>query len=131
MSFDLYAIGNALVDSEYLVNDDFLQAQNNFTIKKGWTMNVTNFYRAPRATAQGNVLAIKSMNISSSHQFMQNKARLTISIRDVFRENVYRRIIDEPNFYSESYFRPRVRMLIVSFNYKFANKKIKKIEHFR
>ena len=106
----------------------FLQAQNNFTIKKGWTMNVTNFYRAPRSTAQGNVLAIKSMNISSSHQFMQNKARLTISIRDVFRENVYRRIIDEPNFYSESYFRPRVRMLIVSFNYKFANKNIKKIE---
>ena len=32
MSFDLYAIGNALVDSEYLVNDDFLQAQN---IQKG------------------------------------------------------------------------------------------------
>ncbi len=106
----------------------FLQAQNNFTIKKGWTMNITNFYRAPRATAQGNVLAIRSMNISSSHQFMQNKARLTISIRDVFRENVYRRIIDEPNFYSESYFRPRVRMLVVSFNYKFANKNIKKIE---
>ena len=32
MSFDLYAIGNALVDSEYLVNDDFLQAQH---IQKG------------------------------------------------------------------------------------------------
>jgi hypothetical protein len=59
---------------------------------------------------------------------MNNKARLTISVRDVFRENVYRRIIDEPNFYSESYFRPRVRMLIVSFSYKFANKNIKKIE---
>lgn len=28
MSFDLYAIGNALVDSEYLVNDAFLQQQN-------------------------------------------------------------------------------------------------------
>ncbi|MFO1391578.1 MAG: adenosine kinase [Agitococcus sp.] len=32
MSFDLYAIGNALVDSEYLVNDDFLHAQQ---IQKG------------------------------------------------------------------------------------------------
>lgn len=32
MSFDLYAIGNALVDSEYLVNDEFLQAQQ---IQKG------------------------------------------------------------------------------------------------
>ena len=32
MSFNLYAIGNALVDSEYLVNDAFLTAQN---IQKG------------------------------------------------------------------------------------------------
>ena len=32
MSFHLYAIGNALVDSEYLINDDFLTAHN---IQKG------------------------------------------------------------------------------------------------
>lgn len=32
MPFDLYAIGNALVDSEYLVNDDFLAGQ---AIEKG------------------------------------------------------------------------------------------------
>lgn len=106
----------------------FLQAQNNFTITKKWSVNVTNFYRSPQTTPQGTFAHIRFMNISSTHQLMDKKAKLTLSLRDVFRERVYERTVDEAFFYSESYFRPRVRMFVVTFNYRFSQKPPKKIE---
>ena len=104
------------------------QIQNNFDISKTWSLNILNNYRAPQKTTQGRSLAISFMNITANHQFWNKKAKLSFGVRDVFRQRVYNRIVDEPGFYRDSFFRPRQRMFLLSFNYKFTNNNPNKIK---
>lgn len=104
------------------------QVQNNINFSKSWSINILNNYIAPQNTTQGKMLAISFMNITANHQFLNKKAKLTFGVRDLLRQRVYNQIVDEPGFYRDSFFRPRERMFIVSFNYKFSNKNSKKIK---
>lgn len=80
-------------------------------------------YRAPRTTSQGRTLGIYTMDLGWSKDFWNDKATLTMSLRDVFNGRKRRSYTSGPNFDSYSEFQWRQRQFTVSFTYRLNQKK--------
>lgn len=102
--------------------------QSSWTLYKTWDINLMYNYRSPFVTAQGRNLKIEYFNVSVAREVMNKKGRLTLSVRDVFNQRKYQRIVDQQGLERDSFFRPRIRMFLVSFNYKFSKKPPKEIK---
>jgi outer membrane receptor protein involved in Fe transport len=103
-------------------------AQTTFTVFKEWDFNLMYNYSSPFVTTQGRNLKVDFFNLSIARDLLNDKGRITFSIRDVLNQRKYQRIVDQQGLERDSYFRPRVRMFLVSFNYKFSKKPPKEIK---
>lgn len=103
-------------------------ASSSWTINKVWDFNLLYNYNSPFITTQGKMLKIDFFNASVARDLFNKKGRLTLSVRDVFDQRKYQRIVDQEGLFRESFFRPRVRMFLLSFNYKFSKKEPKKLK---
>ena len=83
------------------------------------------FYEAPRKTTQGERRAITTLDFGLSRDVLKEKGTLTLSVSDVFNSRKYRYENFGPTFYSEGFYRRRIRQFILTFNYRLNQDKKK------
>ncbi len=94
-----------------------------FKIAKSYDTQISLRYRGPSETAQGIRKAILSIDAGASKDLLQNKATLTLSIRDVFNSRRWKSQSRGENFVINSEFFWAPRRISLSFNYRLHQKK--------
>lgn len=90
----------------------------NFSLPKGFKLQVSGQYDAPRLSAQGKILSMRWMDVAASKDVWKNKATIALNVRDVFNSRRFRSITDTPELYSENDFQWRPRSVKVTFTYR-------------
>jgi ferric enterobactin receptor len=80
-------------------------------------------YRAPRNTTQGRTKSISHVDLGFSRDIMNDKATLTLGVRDLFNSRRRRYITEGPSFFREGDFQWRARQTTLTFNYRLNQKK--------
>jgi iron complex outermembrane recepter protein len=62
----------------YVVN-----INNQFTLKKGWSAELSGFYRSPGIEGQIRIFGLGQMNVGVAKQILKNKGTLKLNIRDI------------------------------------------------
>ena len=108
-------------DSENL--NWILRLSNKYTFPGNIEWQTTLNYTAPRIDAVNKREGMFSSNMAFSKDLFKEKASITFTINDVL--NTQRRNLESttPTFYSDSYYRWRVRSYALSFTYRFNQKK--------
>ena len=108
-------------DSENL--NWILRFSNKYTLPANIEWQTTLNYTAPRIDAVNKREGMFSSNMAFSKDLFKEKASITFTINDVL--NTQRRNLESttPTFYSDSYYRWRVRSYVLSFTYRFNQKK--------
>ena len=101
----------------------FIRLNNKYTLPGAVEWQTRLNYEGPRIDAVNKREARFSTNMAFSKDLFNEKASLSLSINDLF--NTQRRNLESttPTFYSDSYFRWRVRSYTLSFTYRFNQKK--------
>ena len=101
----------------------FIRLNNKYTLPGAVEWQTRLNYEGPRIDAVNKREARFSTNMAFSKDLFNEKASLSLSINDLF--NSQRRNLESttPTFYSDSYFRWRVRSYTLSFTYRFNQKK--------
>lgn len=93
-------------------------------IADGFDFQTSFNYRAPEKEPQGRDLASYSWNMGLSKDLLNDKATLSVSVRDLLNTRIRRSIIEAEDFYSESGFQwRRAQQVNVSFTYRLNQKK--------
>ena len=101
----------------------FIRLNNKYTLPGAVEWQTRLNYEGPRIDAVNKREARFSTNMAFSKDLFNEKASLSLSINDLF--NTQRRNLESttPTFYSDSYYRWRVRSYTLSFTYRFNQKK--------
>ena len=101
----------------------FVRLNNKYTLPGNIEWQTRLSYDGPRIDAVNRREGRFSSNMAFSKDLFKEKASLTFSINDLF--NTQRRNLESttPTFYSDSYYRWRVRSYNLSFTYRFNQKK--------
>jgi outer membrane receptor protein involved in Fe transport len=101
----------------------FIRLNNKYTLPGAVEWQTRLNYEGPRIDAVNKREARFSTNMAFSKDLFNEKASLSLSINDLF--NSQRRNLESttPTFYSDSYYRWRVRSYTLSFTYRFNQKK--------
>ena len=127
MNFNLYqsiirgSYKGLSYDSENL--NWFIRLNNKFTLPGNIEWQTRLSYDGPRIDAVNRREGRFSSNMAFSKDLFKEKASISFSVNDVF--NTQRRNLESttPTFYSDSYYRWRVRSYNLSFTYRFNQKK--------
>ena len=95
------------------------------TFAKKYQAQFRLFYEAPRRTTQGQTRALTTLDFGISRDILKDRGTLTFSLSDVFNSRKYRYENSGPTFYSEGFYRRRVRQAILTFNYRLNQDKKK------
>ncbi len=85
----------------------------------GWNYQASMRYRGPRQTTQGREFSSNSLDMGLSRTFWNDRARLSMRIRDVLNSRRHRSITDEEYLHVENVFRWRHRTFSLDFTYYF------------
>lgn len=66
----------------------YFSGNNQFNLGKSWSAELGGFFCSPRQTAQFDKVAFGQLNTGIQKKFMDNKASVKISVRDIFNTNV-------------------------------------------
>lgn len=101
--------------TNYLIN-----LNNQFTFKKGWTAEISGFYRTRGIEGQIEIKSLGQLNAGVQKQVLKKKGTLKISVRDIFLTMVPKGNINFQN--TEAYFKNNrdSRVATLSFNYRFG-----------
>jgi ferric enterobactin receptor len=80
-------------------------------------------YRAPRNTTQGRTKSIAHVDLGFSRDIMNDKATLTLGVRDLFNSRRRRYVTEGRDFFREGDFQWRARQTTLTFNYRLNQKK--------
>jgi len=99
----------------YLIN-----LNNQFTFKKGWSAEVSGFYRTKGIEGQIEIKAMGQLNAGVQKQVLKKKATVKLAVRDIFLTMVPQGDIKFQN--TEAYFKNYrdSRVATLSFNYRFG-----------
>jgi hypothetical protein len=76
-----FSSGNVSVDAKtFTVN-----MNNQFTFKKGWSAELSGFYRTKGIEAQILIFPLGQLNAGVQKQVLKNKGTIKLNIRDAFR----------------------------------------------
>lgn len=97
-----------------------LNVNNQFKFKKGWSAELSGFYRTKGAEGQIIINPLGQASAGASKQVMKGKATLKLAARDLFYTNKVSGNINFQN--TQAYFRNvrDTRQLTVSFTYRFG-----------
>ena len=102
----------------------FLRLNQKFSLPSKIDLQINSNYRGPNRNAQTEREGIFSMNIAASKDLFNDKATINLSISDVFNSRVRRQEVVNPGVFEQySEFQWRERQLILSFIYRFNQKK--------
>ena len=93
---------------------------NSFELPKSFRLQLTTFYRAPFATAQGEIQAFYSTNIAIQKKVLKDKGTLTVRVSDIFNNLRFRYDQQDPNFTQNSNYNWETRIGYISFSYRFG-----------
>jgi outer membrane receptor protein involved in Fe transport len=101
----------------------FIRLNNKYTLPGNIEWQTRLSYDGPRIDAVNKRDGRFSSNMAFSKDLFKEKASLSVNINDLF--NTQRRNLESttPTFYSDSYYRWRVRSYNLSFTYRFNQKK--------
>lgn len=116
-----------------IINDETIGDSDNYSwfgrfsatmkITKTMDAQLSFNYRGAEQSPQGSREAVAFMDIGWSKDVLENKATITLSVRDVFNSRRRRSITELEDFFSESEFQWSSRVLQASFNYRINQKK--------
>ncbi len=100
----------------------FTRGTSRITVAKETDIQVRFNYRAPRRVPQGRNRSMYSIDIAASHDILNDKGTLTLSVRDLLNSRKWRYITEgaegDYTFYTEGDFQWRARQVTLTFNYR-------------
>jgi iron complex outermembrane receptor protein len=93
---------------------------NTFTIKQGFSLELSGFYRAKGVDQLTINEPIYQMSIGAQKNILKNKATLRLNIRDPFAWQQYRGVIEYGNIYAKIRNKFDARNVGVTFTYRFG-----------
>lgn len=103
----------------------------NYSIVKGFDVQVSGFYHAPMVLAQGYMKAMYSMDFGLRKEVLKGKGNVNIRFSDIFNTQQFWIITDSENFYLDTRFKRETQILYLGFTYKInggSNRKEKQIQ---
>jgi len=97
-----------------------LNMTNTFTIKKGFTAELSGFYRHRSLDQLTKIEPIYQMSIAFQKQIIKGKGTLRLNIRDPFAWQKFEGLNDYGYIYMHFLSRPDVRQVTASFTYRFG-----------
>ncbi|MCF8297210.1 MAG: TonB-dependent receptor, partial [Saprospiraceae bacterium] len=106
-------------------NYDF-RLNTTFLIKKNTKLQLTGFYSGPSVTSQGTIKEMYGFNAALRHDFMKNRASVSLNVRDIFGTMSHDFITQEAFLYTHTNFGREPRVITLSLSYKINNYKSEK-----
>lgn len=91
-----------------------------FKLPKDFNIQLSSFYRGPRPTLQGRIYSFNSINLAVQKRLLDNKATLSLNVRDIFNTLQFRVEVDDPLFFQEYLRKRETRMATLTFSYRFG-----------
>src|SRR6266487_3225306 len=101
--------------TSYMVN-----ITNTFTIKQGFSLELSGFYRAKGVDQLTINEPIYQMSLGGQKNILKNKATLRLNIRDPFAWQQYRGVIEYGNIYAKIRNKFDARQVTATFTYRFG-----------
>ena len=109
--------GNIQTKSPYV----FLQMNNQFTLGKDWSAEISGFYCSPRQQAQFNKIAFGQLNAGIQKKCLGKKGSIKLAVRDIFNTNTSTGFITNiPNVIAHYANQFHNQTGILSFTYNFG-----------
>lgn len=96
-----------------------------FHLSKSTTFQFTYIYNAPTITAQGTRSGFYSSTIALKQSLLNRKASLTLQAQNLFGHTIYDSTTQSANQYKYSSFERESQVLMLTFNYRINNYKVK------
>jgi len=112
---ELYGKQLDIAGTTYLAN-----VNNQFTFKKGWSAEVSGWYRTKGIEGQIIIQPLGQLNAGIQKQVMKNKATLKLSVRDILRSSNGKGNINFQNTEASFANWNDSRVATISFNYRFG-----------
>ncbi len=91
---------------------------NNFTFPKGWSAQLTGYYRSPLVMIQGEMKEMYSADLAVRKNVLGNSGTVTLRVSDIFNTQRFQMYNYGDNFMLNSERRRTSRMLYVGFTYR-------------
>lgn len=93
-----------------------------FTLKKGWSSQLTGFYRSPMILTQGRSRAMYSLDFAVRKTFLEDKMYVNFKVADIFNTRQFGYITEQPGvFISSGIWKHQSRRITLSIGYTFGN----------
>ena len=93
---------------------------NQFSFKKGWSAEISGFYRSKSVEGQIIIKSLSQADIGVKKDILKNKGALKLSIRDIYGPRTARGKIDFQNTEASFQQYNDSRVATLSFNYRFG-----------
>jgi hypothetical protein len=93
---------------------------NTFTIKPGFSAELSGFYRGKGVDQLTINEPIYQMSLGASKNILKNRATVRLNIRDPFAWQEYRGITEYGNIYAKIYSKFDARQVTTTFTYRFG-----------
>jgi len=93
---------------------------NTFTIKQGFSLELSGFYRGKGVDQLTLNQPIYQMSIGGQKNILKNKATVRVNIRDPFAWQEYRGVTEYGNIYAKIHSKFDVRQVTATFTYRFG-----------
>ncbi len=77
-------------------------------------------YQGPGLTAQGQTVAIPELDIALRRDFWSGKGSLTLRVSDILDKQRYGFVLEDPDFFQDSFYKRESRIGWITFSYKFG-----------
>ncbi|MBC7534752.1 MAG: TonB-dependent receptor, partial [Ferruginibacter sp.] len=94
---------------------------NQFSFKKGWSAEISGFYRSKSVEGQIIIKSLSQADIGVKKEILKNKGALKLSIRDIYGPRTARGKIDFQNTEASFQQYNDSRVATLSFSYRFGN----------
>jgi outer membrane receptor protein involved in Fe transport len=92
-----------------------------FTFSKGWSGQITGFYRSPMVLTQGRSRPMYSLDMAIRKTFLKDKMYVNFKVADVFNTRQFGYITEQPGiFTSEGLWKHQSRRFTISIGYNFG-----------
>ena len=97
-----------------------INVTNTFTIKQGFSLELSGFYRGKGVDQLTLNQPIYQMSVGGQKNILKNKATIRLNIRDPFAWQEYRGVTEYGNIYAKIHSKFDVRQVTATFTYRFG-----------
>jgi iron complex outermembrane recepter protein len=93
---------------------------NQFTFKKGWSGELSGWYRTPGVEGQIKIKTLGQLNVGVQKQVLKNKASIKLNVNDILNSRNARGEINFQNTEARFSQRQDNRSVVIGFNWRFG-----------